>query len=367
VSATLGLPRETVTESASAMTRRLYESYGQRVLTFCLSRLRDREEAQDAAQTTFVYVLRALERGVVPRHELAWLLKIAENVCHSSRRSLGRRMAVTSSADVTELEAAADSFSPESSEQVRDLREALELLPDNQRRAVLLREWQGLSYAEIADELHLSVPAVEALLFRARRALAAHLQRTRSRLLNVGSSLAALRSLVQGGPAKMAVATAVAGIASAPAIVDEHRDAVGKGRRAPAGANLVAAPRPATSAPRTARTAPRPVGAHLRSTSAAEKSRSAREAAVRAAAPTVEPTPAESSAPAPGVTPEAPAPAPAPTPDPTLPAPPAASMPPGVQPVVEQATSAVPAVVGTVGTVAGTVIVPAPPPVPPIR
>jgi RNA polymerase sigma factor (sigma-70 family) len=363
VSATLGLPREAVTESASAMTRHLYESHGQRVLTFCLSRLRDREEAQDAAQTTFVYVLRALERGVVPRHELAWLLKIAENVCHSSRRSLGRRMAVTSSADVTELEAAADSFSPESSEQVRDLREALELLPDNQRRAVLLREWQGLSYAEIADELHLSVPAVEALLFRARRALAAHLQRTRSRLLNVGSSLAALRPLLQGGPAKMAVVTAVAGIASAPAIVHEHRDAVGKGRRAAALSTLGSASRPAAFAPRRARTARRQVGAHPPSTSLAGKTRSAREAAVRAAAPTVAPNAAETSAPTPGVTPDAPAP----TPAPSVPAPPPASVPPAVQPVVEQVTSAVPAVVGTVETVAGTVPVPAPPPVPPIR
>ena len=363
MSATLGLPRETVTESASAMTRRLYETYGQRVLTFCLSRLRDREEAQDAAQTTFVYVLRALERGVVPRHELAWLLKIAENVCHSSRRSLGRRMAVTSSADVTELEAAADSFSPESSEQVRDLREALELLPDNQRRAVLLREWQGLSYAEIADELQLSVPAVEALLFRARRALATHLRRTRSRLLNVGSSLAALRSLMQGGPAKMAVVTAVAGIASAPAIVDEHRDAADDGRTVPALSTLVSASRPAAPTPRAEGTARRRVGRHPLSRTVAEESRSAREAGVRAAVPTVAPTAAETSGPAPGVTPDAPAPAS----DPTLPAPPGASVPPTVQPVVEQVTSAVPAVAGTVETVTGTVIVPAPPPVPPIR
>jgi RNA polymerase sigma factor (sigma-70 family) len=356
VSAALGLPREAVTESASAMTRRLYESYGQRVLTFCLSRLRDREEAQDAAQTTFVYVLRALERGVVPRHELAWLLKIAENVCHSSRRSLGRRMAVTSSADVTELEAAADSFSQESSEQVRDLREALELLPDNQRRAVLLREWQGLSYAEIADELHVSVPAVEALLFRARRALAAHLERTRSRLLNLGSSLAALRSLAQGGPARMAVATAVAGIAASPAVVDEQRGAAGSDRKVPARPTLAsAAARPPGSARRQAR-------AHPRYAPATEKSRSARRATVRAAAPTVAPIAVETSAPAPGVTPDAPAPTPPPTPAPAVPAPPAARVPPAVQ----QATSAVQAVVGTVGTVAGTVTAPAQPPVPPV-
>jgi RNA polymerase sigma-70 factor (ECF subfamily) len=362
----LGLPREAVTESASATTRRLYETHGQRVLTFCLSRLRDREEAQDAAQTTFVYVLRALERGVVPRHELAWLLKIAENVCHSSRRSLGRRMAVTSSADVTELEAAADSFSPESSEQVRDLRAALELLPENQRRAVLLREWQGLSYAEIADELHLSVPAVEALLFRARRALAAHLERTRSRLLNLGSSLAALRSLVHGGPAKMAVATAVVGLAAAPAIVDEHRDAAGRDGKTPARPTLVSAAHPSHSA-RPASIARGRGRAKPRSTRAAETSRTVREAAMRAVTPTGAPGAAEASPPPSGGTPEATAPVTAPA----APAPPPGTVPPAVQPVVEpvveQVTSAVPAVVETVGTVAGTVTVPAPPPVPGLR
>ncbi len=45
-------------------------------------------------------------------------------------------------------------------------------MPEQQRRALLLREWQGLSYKEIAGELDLSQAAVETLLFRARRTLA---------------------------------------------------------------------------------------------------------------------------------------------------------------------------------------------------
>ena len=77
------------------LTQYLYENYGQRVFTFCYSRLRDREEAQDAAQTTFIYVLRSLQRGVEPEFELAWLLKIAFNVCRGTRRSSGRQTAVT--------------------------------------------------------------------------------------------------------------------------------------------------------------------------------------------------------------------------------------------------------------------------------
>jgi hypothetical protein len=251
---------------------------------------------------------------------------------------------------------------------VRDLRDALELLPDNQRRAVLLREWQGLSYAEIADELHLSVPAVEALLFRARRALAAHLERTRSRLLNLGSSLATLRSLMQGGPAKMAVATAVAGIAAAPAVVDEQPDVASTDGKAPVRPTLAAAAHPshsartATSTRRKAQRKPKP-----RSTPTAGTSRTARKAAVRTVAPTGAPGAAEASTPPPGARSEAATP----VSPPAVPAPQPATVPPPVQPVVdpvvEQVTSAVPAVVETVGTIAGTVTVPPPPPVPPLR
>ena len=48
-------------------------------------------------------------------------------------------------------------------------------MPEQQRRALLMREWQGLSYKEIGEELDLSQAAVETLLFRARRSLAAGL------------------------------------------------------------------------------------------------------------------------------------------------------------------------------------------------
>jgi RNA polymerase sigma factor (sigma-70 family) len=58
------------------------------------------------------------------------------------------------------------------SDELIHLPEALESMPDQQRRALLLREWQGLSYKEIADELDVSQAAVETLLFRARRTLA---------------------------------------------------------------------------------------------------------------------------------------------------------------------------------------------------
>jgi hypothetical protein len=70
----------------------------------------------------------------------------------------------------------------------------------------LLREWRGLSYAEISDELGLSRSAVEALLFRARRALARNLGGGRGlRGLDLAGLLGALRSLLEGSAAKLAV------------------------------------------------------------------------------------------------------------------------------------------------------------------
>ena len=197
-----------VAADAAAATRALYERYSQRVFTFCVSRLRDPEEAQDAMQTTFIYALRALDKGVEPRFELAWLLAIAQNVCRSTRRSLDRHDARTSYVDVTELEAAAESMHAETGEDLAWLRDSLERLPENQRRAILLREWQGLSYADIAAELHLSLAAVEALIFRARRTLASQIDRARRGLkaLDPGALGLVLRNACDGVATKAVVA-----------------------------------------------------------------------------------------------------------------------------------------------------------------
>ena len=217
-----------VSAEAADATIALYRRHGQRVFSFCVSRLRDPDEAQDAVQTAFMYALRALDRGVVPQHELAWLLKIAENVCRTTWRLRGRRRAVIASADVNELEVVAASLGAESEEHVEELKAALLQLPPNQRRAVLLREWQGLSYADIADELKLSVAAVETLLFRARRALGAYRERTRRALgaFDFGSLVYALRSVLQSGAATTAGTAAAAAlvVAAGPTLAAGRHD-----------------------------------------------------------------------------------------------------------------------------------------------
>ena len=152
----------------------LYEHHSRRILAYCLRRLPSREEAEDAVQQTFLNAYRGLQRGTTPRSETAWLYKIAENVCRERRRAAWRRRRVET---VHDPEGIARAAAPESEhDELAGLADALSELAPNQQRAILLREWQGLSYEEIAAELRLSRSAVETLLFRARRSLARGLE-----------------------------------------------------------------------------------------------------------------------------------------------------------------------------------------------
>jgi RNA polymerase sigma-70 factor (ECF subfamily) len=220
-----GAQRAGASATAAERTRELYENYGQRVFTFCNSRLRNREEAQDATQTTFIYAMRALERGIVLEFELAWLLKIAFNVCRSTRRSTHWKMATTNQglAEIEELPDPSPADEVERNARLEALRDGLHSLPENQQRAILLREWQGLSYAEIADELGLTVGAVETLLFRARRNLTRHLQPARGGFtaLDLGAIWPLLYSFSRGLVAKALLVGAAASIALVP-LSGEH-------------------------------------------------------------------------------------------------------------------------------------------------
>ena len=200
-------------------TQDLYERYSGQIFGFCVNKLGSRDEAEDALQTTFLNAHRALQRGVTPEAELAWLFKIAHNVCLTRHRSSRRRGRVESPSDFAAVQDVVPAPSRESPDDLMRLTEALEHMPDSQRRAILLREWQGLSYHEIADELKLSQSAVETLIFRARRTLASNLESHAAqpsklsrmrRALDAGTLLAALKGLFEGGAAVKVATVAVA-------------------------------------------------------------------------------------------------------------------------------------------------------------
>jgi RNA polymerase sigma factor (sigma-70 family) len=156
----------------AAATHELYERYGQQIFRFCQRQLRNREEAEDATQTTFLNAFRGLERGSAVEYESAWLHKIALNVCTSRQRSSQRRGRLELFGDFDAMRDRVPARDEGGRDELFGLDVALRRLPEQQRRALLLREWQGLTYHEIAEALGLSKPAVETLLFRARQSLA---------------------------------------------------------------------------------------------------------------------------------------------------------------------------------------------------
>jgi RNA polymerase sigma factor (sigma-70 family) len=150
---------------------RIYRRHRGDVYGSVLRDVRDPDEAEDVTQVAFLNAFRAMRRGDRPQKPRAWLLTIARNVVR--RRATLR---ATRPQEVTldpELLLDLDDLG---ASPAQDICAALHRLTRAQRDAIVLREIQGRSYGEIAEELDLSVSAVEALLFRARRALAAELE-----------------------------------------------------------------------------------------------------------------------------------------------------------------------------------------------
>ncbi|HEY3542158.1 MAG TPA: sigma-70 family RNA polymerase sigma factor, partial [Gaiellaceae bacterium] len=182
----------------------LYRRHSQRVWRYCLTFLRRPADAEDAVQQTFLQAHRALDRGVAPDSEVAWLLTIARNVCLTRVDASRRRDRAEVShdpfvlAEVATADATQDGISDE-------LHAALARLPQRQQQALFLREWQECSYAEIAAALGTSEAAVEMLLFRARRGLERELG-TRRRARDLVGLLGWLRV----GFSKIAVGAALA-------------------------------------------------------------------------------------------------------------------------------------------------------------
>jgi RNA polymerase sigma-70 factor (ECF subfamily) len=150
---------------------RIYRRHRREVYGSVLRDVRDPDEAEDVTQAAFLNAFRAMRRGDAPEKPRAWLLTIARNVVRRRARLRAERPQEVELD--SELLLTLDEDEGSASE---DIHAALLRLTDAQREAILLREIQGRSYAEISFELGLSLAAVEALIFRARRALAEELE-----------------------------------------------------------------------------------------------------------------------------------------------------------------------------------------------
>jgi RNA polymerase sigma factor (sigma-70 family) len=149
---------------------RIYRRHVADVYRYALAVLRDPADAEDVTHTTFLNAYRAFKAGDAPRAPANWLLGIAHGICRQRFRHAARRVGELA------LDPGLEASDADDLPTARDLRRALGRLAFNQRAALVMRELEGRSYAEIASVLGMSVASSETLVFRARRAMREQLE-----------------------------------------------------------------------------------------------------------------------------------------------------------------------------------------------
>lgn len=146
----------------------LYRRYFARLQRFCLKRVGDPHEAEEIAQEAFTRAYAALGDLAGERRFYPWMTVIAGRLCVDHHRRCGR----TQPAAVVELgaiEGGQEAIVDQSD--VALVSEALDRLAPRHREVLEMRERRGWTYKQIADHYEVPIGTVEALLFRARKAL----------------------------------------------------------------------------------------------------------------------------------------------------------------------------------------------------
>jgi len=146
----------------------LYQRYRHRLLRYCLKRVGDRETADEIAQEAFTRALKAMPTFAGERRFYPWVTVIASRLCIDHYRQTARLQATGTldaqfvDGDHEAVDAAIDS---------ELVTKAMGRLLHRHRDVLRLREIDGLSYQQIADQYGINSRTVDALLFRARKAL----------------------------------------------------------------------------------------------------------------------------------------------------------------------------------------------------
>ena len=151
---------------------RIYEDFRTPIANYIYHLVGNRDQAEDLAHDTFLKAFKALPKMDSNLKLSAWLYRIATNTAYDTLRR--RKLIGFLPWDDLDHEPP-DSESADPQEKIGTtelVRETLKRMPTQYRAALLLYIQQGLSYAEIAESLGVSVSAVETLIFRGRRYLA---------------------------------------------------------------------------------------------------------------------------------------------------------------------------------------------------
>jgi RNA polymerase sigma-70 factor (ECF subfamily) len=149
----------------------LFERYRQRIYGFFRRRVPEVARAEELTQETFVAILHATGRYEPRAAFRAYLFAIAFRILKAERRKLALRAFFFAPSSVTVASPRA-----ESTEEALWLKQGLSRLARRDREILMLREFEQLSYGEIAKLLDLKINTVRSRLFRARSALRENLE-----------------------------------------------------------------------------------------------------------------------------------------------------------------------------------------------
>jgi RNA polymerase sigma factor (sigma-70 family) len=157
----------------------LFARYREPLFGFFHRRLASKDRAEDLAQETFLAVIRAVVRYEPRAMVRTYFYGIALKLLAAERRKL--------SGNEPQLEPENEPAQESASEEAVWVRQALEKLDAGEREILMLREYEQLNYAEIAELLRLPVNTVRSRLFRSRMALKSFLEPKR-KLHRAGTS-----------------------------------------------------------------------------------------------------------------------------------------------------------------------------------
>jgi RNA polymerase sigma-70 factor (ECF subfamily) len=150
-------------EKAEAAFTELYARYGGRVFAYCLRFLGQRDEAQDVYQETFIRFYESGQKEREMTNVPGYLLKIARNLCLNNIRNKKQTV------EFEDYQSLVLPSTTEKTEFLQLITTAMEMLPDEYREVFVLREYEGLSYAEIAEIVDASLSNVKVRIFRAKQ------------------------------------------------------------------------------------------------------------------------------------------------------------------------------------------------------
>ncbi len=147
----------------------LVDKYNREIFAYLWRMMRDPLDAEDALQETFIRAFRGLPRLEDDSNLRAWLYKIATNVAFTHLKKRTRNESRIT--DLTEFTTSAAADKQPQRDLLESVLQAVEQLPHKQQAALMLRNYQGFSYAEIGTTLDCSPEAARANVYQAIKKL----------------------------------------------------------------------------------------------------------------------------------------------------------------------------------------------------